>query len=55
MGNHNYKIIKMCKLKVSFNKSWWTRQMKSQGKTDLGKRGAFILHSIIRTKVFAES
>jgi hypothetical protein len=42
MDNHNYEIIKMNKLKVSFDKSWWTKEMKYLGKTGSGKIGAFI-------------
>jgi hypothetical protein len=42
MEIQNYMIMKMSKLKVSFDKSWQTEQMKSLEKTVLGKIGAFI-------------
>jgi hypothetical protein len=42
MEIQNYTIIKMSKLKVSFDKSWLTKLMKSLGKTASGKIGAFI-------------
>jgi hypothetical protein len=38
----NYTIIKMDKLKVSFDERWQNEQMKSRGKNGSGKLGAFI-------------
>jgi hypothetical protein len=37
----NYTTIKMSKVKVSFDKNWQTKWMKSLGKTGTGKIGPF--------------
>jgi hypothetical protein len=42
----NYTTIKMSKLKVSFDKRWRTKQMKSLGKTGSGKIGPFYMTTI---------